>query len=112
MARTIKHLNTIVQDQKTITYEVDVDGQIYFVKDYYNVQGDEIEESTLYDSEGKTIDPNDPSTLTADIYAFCDDEIEMDDEDLIMNPEELPEEENTTPSETPPPPPPTQEEIK
>ena len=108
MARTIKHLNTTVQDQKTITYEVDVDGQIYFVKDYYNVQGDEIEESTLYESEGKPMDPNDPSTLTADIYAFCDDEIEMDDEDLIMNPEELPEEENTTSSETPPPPP-TQE---
>ena len=107
MARKITHLNTKVQDQKTITYEIDVDGEIYFVKDYYNVQGDEIEESTLYDSEGKQVDPNDVSTLAADIYAFCDDEIEMDDDELIMNPEDLPEEEKNTP-----PPPPTPEEAK
>ena len=107
MARKITHLNTMVQDQKTITYEIDVDGEIYFVKDYYNVQGDEIEESTLYDSEGKQVDPNDVSTLAADIYAFCDDEIEMNDDELVMNPEDLPEEQKNTP-----PPPPTPEEAK
>ena len=114
MARKITHLNTMVQDQKTITYEIDVDGEIYFVKDYYNVQGDEIEESTLYDSEGKQVDPNDVSTLAADIYAFCDDEIEMNDDELVMNPEDLPEEETNTPSSPPTPstPPPPPEEIK
>ena len=88
MAREIKHLNTKVQEQKTITYELDIDGVVYFVKDYYNVEGDDIEETTLYNKEGKQVDPNDPSTLAADIYAFIDDVVDIEDEDLVMNPQE------------------------
>ena len=96
MAREIKHVNTTVLTQKTITYELEVDGEKYIVKDYYNVKGDAIEESTLYDGKGEMINPEEVGggTLAADIYAFCDDEVEIDDKDLIMNPdEELPTEE-------------------